>query len=174
MRNAFLVIAASVLGSVPAWAIDVKTDYDHYANFEHYQTFSWKSPGSTSGRGSFDNSLLDDRLRRAIGAQLIAKHMQESDRTPDVYIVYHAAAQERNEWVGSPYGWHRRFGPGGWVSRYLQGNFVIDMVDAKTNRLIWHAIASDTGSNSIDLESEKNIAKIAEKAFKHYPPAQKG
>jgi hypothetical protein len=43
-------------------------------------------------------------------------------------------------------------------------------MDARTNRLIWRAIETDTGSNVLDVQSAKKVDKMAADAFKHFPP----
>jgi uncharacterized protein DUF4136 len=55
-------------------------------------------------------------------------------------------------------------------NRYVKGTTVIDIMDARTNRLIWRAIETDTGSNVLDVQSAKKVDKMAADAFKHFPP----
>ena len=38
---------------------EIRTDYDHHANFENYHTFSW-------GRVKTKNPLWQDRVKRAV------------------------------------------------------------------------------------------------------------
>jgi hypothetical protein len=43
-----------------------KTDYDHAADFSRYKTYSWLKVEA-------ENSLWQDRIRKAVDAQLTAK-----------------------------------------------------------------------------------------------------
>src|SRR5690349_25081212 len=50
-----------------AWA-NISTDYDHKASFQNYKTYSW-------GKIESSDSLWDQRIRDAVGAQLALKGM---------------------------------------------------------------------------------------------------
>lgn len=179
MQRKALMILAAFAGS--ALAQEVHVDYDHAANFGAYHTFAWRpSHAAAKANGIVDNTLLEQRLERAVDAQLAGKGFTEVKSGPDVYFEYHAGARDRVErhvfpgaW-GPGWGWRR--GPYYWGgadvvnSRYTEGTIVIDMVDAHTNQLLWRAYAHDTGNNPMDANSEKHLKKIAEKAFHEFPP----
>jgi uncharacterized protein DUF4136 len=54
----------AVLGA--AFAQQVKTDFDHQANFSQYKTYSWQEVKPA-------NSLWDARIKTAVDAQLAGK-----------------------------------------------------------------------------------------------------
>jgi uncharacterized protein DUF4136 len=173
-RNSLTVILAGcLLLMLPAGAFaTAKTDYDHSIKFEKYQTYAWKTH-ARPGNGIVNNSIVATRLENAVNEQLMKKGMREDDRNPDVYIVAHLGARNVSDIQYMPaYGWRHW----GWtgsdvlVNRYVKGTTVIDIVDARTNRLIWRAIETDTGSNVLDVQSAKKVDKMAADAFKHFPP----
>jgi len=173
-RKSFtVVLACSVFLMLTAGAFaSTKTDYDHSINFEKYQTFAWKN-SVRPGNGIVNNSIVESRLQNAVNGQLIKKGMREDDRNPDVYIVAHVGAKSVSDIEYMPaYGWRhwRWMGPDVFVNRYVQGTTVIDIVDARTNQLVWRSIETDTGSNVLDVQSEKKVDKMAADAFKHFPP----
>jgi Domain of unknown function (DUF4136) len=164
---AFLTLAVS------AFAVTAKTDYDHSVNFEKYGTFAWKNYGMRSN-GIINNSIVASRIQYAVNEQLTKKGLREDDRNPDVYVVAHIGAKNMADFEYMPGvgGWRhwRWMGPDVFVNRYVQGTTIIDLVDAKTNELVWRAIATDEGSNVLDVQSPKKIEKMAADAFKHFPP----
>src|SRR5262245_1945325 len=173
-RKSFtVVLACCVFLTLTAGAFaSTKTDYDHSINFEKYQTFAWKNY-ARPGNGIVNNSIVASRLQNAVDEQLMKKGMREDDRNPDVYIVVHLSAKNMSDIEYIPaYGWRHWgwMGPDVFVNRYVEGTTVIDIVDAKTNQLVWRAIATDTGSNVLDVQSEKKVDKMAADAFKHFPP----
>ena len=171
-----LAFGGFVLLLAPIAFAGVKTDFDHSVDFKHYQTFAWKAARPNPPNGMINNSLVDARIRGAVNQQLTKKGMREDLQKPDVYLVYHVDARSRREINYFPFGgWRwRRWGAWGgdniFVSRYLQGNLVIDMIDAHTNRLVWRAYGTDSGSYLSDVQSAKNVGKIVANAFKHFPP----
>ena len=94
------------------------------------------------------------RIRRISSLAKLPKNMTNIEYMPGIGGWRH-------------WGWMR---PEAFVDRYVEGRTIIDIVDAKTNHLVWRAIATDTGSNVLDVESSKNVEKMAADAFKHFPP----
>src|SRR5262245_5520291 len=161
----FLTLTAGAFAST-------KTDYDHSVNFEKYQTFAWKIYGMPAD-GIVNNSIVASRIQNAVDEQLMKKGMREDDRNPDVYGVAHLGEKKVADIEYMPaYGWRhwRWMGPDVFVNRYVQGTTILDIVDARTNQLVWRAIETDTGSNVLDVQSAKKVDKMAADAFKHFPP----
>src|ERR1700745_4458860 len=61
-------------------AQQIKTDFDHQANFSQYKTYSWQTIKPA-------NSLWDARIKSAVEAQLAAKGWTRVDSGGDVAIV---------------------------------------------------------------------------------------
>ena len=61
---AYALFFVAMLGA--AFAQQVKTDFDHQANFSQYKTYSWQEIKPA-------NSLWDARIKSAVDAQLAAK-----------------------------------------------------------------------------------------------------
>ena len=156
-----------------ALAQQVKTDFDHQANFSQYKTYSWQEIKPA-------NSLWDARIKNAVDAQLAAKGWTQVDSGGDVAIVAIKTTQtERSlqtfyDGFGGGWGW-RRFGGGGMGEAttteqdYKEGTLVVDMYDAKTKQLVWRGSAEDTLSNKA-AKNEKNLDKGVAKMFKKFPP----
>ena len=161
----FLALAAV------AWA-GVKTDYDRSARFGEYHTFAWKA-GTAEPTGLADNSLVQDRVQGAVSRELVNKGLRENDRKPDVYLSYIFSAQERSDVEPGWWGWHRGWYSPGDVYRYTEGTLRVDMVDAKTNQLVWRAYGTNTGNDPVDVQSQKKIDKLVSSAFKNFPPEVK-
>ena len=166
-----LIWCAPVLMIAQAAIASVKTDYDHSVHFSQYHTYQWKLM-EAPGQGVVNNSITVDRIKNAIAQQLTRKGIEETNRNPDVYLIYHLNASNRVEFFPGYYGWGWRrgwWGPG-YAEHFAAGTLTIDMVDAHTNRLVWRAYCGDTAPNVIDFQSEKNIHKMVSAAFKQYPP----
>src|SRR5467141_4322024 len=94
-----------------AFAQQIKTDFDHQANFSQYKTYSWQEIKPA-------NSLWDARIKNAVDAQLTAKGWTQVDSGGDVAIVAIKTAQTQRslqtfyDGFGGGWGW-RRFGGGG-------------------------------------------------------------
>jgi hypothetical protein len=168
----FLLIGM-ILFAGKASAQQVKTDYDHGANFAQYKTYSWEQVKTK-------DPLDVDRIKSSVNAALAAKGWTQVASGGDISIV--AMEITRNQQTlntfydgfGGGWGW-RRFGGGGFseatttTETYQVGTVVVDLFDAKTKQLIWRGTESDTLSNNSD-KNIKNLDKGVDKMFKHFPP----
>jgi uncharacterized protein DUF4136 len=166
------VCAMFILAVVAAtFAQQVKTDFDHQANFTKYKTYSWQEIKPT-------NSLWDARIKSAVDAQLAAKGWTQVDSGGDVAIVAIKTTQTQRTlqtfYDGMGGGWRwRGFGGMGEATTteqdYKEGTLVVDMYDASTKQLIWRGSAEDTLSDK-EAKNEKNLDKGVAKMFKGFPP----
>ena len=155
-----------------ALAQQVKTDFDHQANFSQYKTYSWQEIKPA-------NSLWDARIQRAVDAQLAAKGWTKVESGGDVAVVAIATSHTEKTlqtfYDGMGGGWRwRGFGGMGEATTteqdYKEGTLVVDLYDAKTKQLIWRGSSEDTVSNNAQ-KNEKNLDKGVAKMFKKFPPA---
>jgi hypothetical protein len=165
----YTLFFAAMLGS--AFAQQVKSDFDHQANFSRYKTYSWQEVKPP-------NSLWDSRIKSAVDAQLAAKGWTQVDSGGDVAIVAIATSHTERTlqtfYDGMGGGWRwRGFGGMGEATTteqdYKEGTLLVDLYDAKTKQLIWRGSAEDTVSNNAD-KNEKNLNKGVAKMFKKFPP----
>jgi len=164
----FLLASAALAG--------VRTDYDHSARFSQYHTFAWKASGARPNQW-VDNSLMQGRVQDAVNRQLFRKGMREDNKTPDVYMSYRFNARDMRYvpgWRGGGWGRWGWYGRDAYLDRYTEGRLMINMVDAKTNRMVWQAYCTNTGNDPLDVRSAKKVEKLVADAFKHFPPAEKG
>src|SRR6266478_2846296 len=161
LHNKMLVSIATFFVFVAAsFAEQVKTDYDHSANFGQYKTYSWEKVQTK-------DPLMVDRIKDAVNSALTGKGWTQVDSGGDVSVV--AMEITKNQQILNTFydgfggGWgFRRFGGGGFgestttTETYRVGTLVVDLFDTKTKELIWRGNASDTLSNN----SDKNIKNL--------------
>jgi hypothetical protein len=150
---------------------DVKTDYDHNANFGQYKTYSWEKVQT-------QDPLLVDRIKEAVNEALTAKGWTLVNSGGDVSVV--AIETTKNQqtlntfYDGMGGGW--RWGGFGdattTTETYKVGTLVVDLFDTKTKHLIWRGSASDTLSSNSE-KNTKNLDKEVKKMFAHFPPEAK-
>src|SRR5713101_3441466 len=159
-----------VLATV-SFAQRVKTDYDHNANFGQYKTYSWEKVQTK-------DPLVVDRIKSAVNSALAEKGLTQvpSGGDVEVFAIETTQNQQTLDTFYNAFGGGRRWGGfGGFgdatttVETYKVGSLVIDLFDAKTEKLIWRSSSSDTLSDNAD-KNTKNLDKGVNKMFKHFPP----
>lgn len=164
-------IAMFFVLTAASFAEQVKTDYDHNANFGQYKTYSWEKVQTK-------DPLLVDRIKSAVNASLAAKGWTQVDSGGDVSViameVTHKQQTLNTFYDGFGGGW--RWGGFGdattTTETYKVGTLVVDLFDTNTKNLIWRGSASDTLSNNAN-KNTKNLDKEVQKLFEHFPPAAK-
>jgi hypothetical protein len=164
------LLALAILGSV-AVAQDVKTDYDHHANFSQYHTYYWEKVQTT-------DPLWQSRIQDAVDQELQAKGWQRVGSGADVALTAVGSAHNQRE--------YQTFynGMGGWrwggfgetttqVENYPVGTLVLDMYDTHNKQLIWRGAAQQSLSDKPD-KNERKLEKAVDKMLEHFPPQDKG
>src|ERR1700728_3859232 len=133
------LIGIALLCATPAFAQQVKSDYDRSADFSQYKTYSWEQVQT-------QNPLWVDRIKEAVNSALAAKGWTQVESGGDVAVVAIETTQKEQTlntfYDGFGGGWRLR-GFGGFgdstttVDTYRVGTLVVDLFDAGTKKLIW-------------------------------------
>src|ERR1700704_1282426 len=165
-------IGLALVLATASFAQHVKTDYDHSANFGQYKTYSWEKVQTK-------DPLLVDRIKSAVNSALATKGLTEvpSGGDVEIFTIETTQNQQTLDTFYNGFGGGRRWGGfGGFgdatttVDTYKVGTLVVDLFDAKTDKLIWRSSSTDTLSNNAD-KNTKNLGKGVNKMFQHFPPA---
>jgi hypothetical protein len=172
MKTRFITSAAVTLAGLGIlMAADVKTDYDHAADFGAYRTYSWL-------RVEAGDSLWSDRIRQAVSEQLGTKGLTPQESGGDLSIAAMGRTREEQSYstfyngIGGGWFW-RGFGGPGMATTTVQetpvGTLTVDMFDAKTKKLVWRGTSTESLSNKPDKNTKKLDEAVAN-MFKKFPP----
>lgn len=153
--------------------VRVATDYDRQANFTNYNTFAFFRPGIDKAEIS---DLDKKRILRVIETELMAKSMTKSEN-PELLVSIFTKERERVDVYNNNFGYGWGWNPwyyggyfGNTVSRSTEGSLYIDLIDAKTNDLVWQGIGTaDLITTNIDKKEER-IREIVREILEQYPP----
>ena len=172
-----LCFVAATLGC--SQMVEVKQDFDHYADFESFTTYDWlPQPAEESsmegGEGSAERRNVHSFLEKAIAKELAGKGFVETVDNPDIFVVYYLGMKDKmgqadfnldysQEFKNSDV-WHM----GGAV-------VVVELVKRDTDHLVWRGQAH--GAVNVDPTPEmveKNVNRAIAKLFEQYPPETLG
>jgi hypothetical protein len=178
MKSSIGFIAVTVLLLAGCSSVSVNYDYDHDADFRAFTSYDWMQ-GPTVAVGDARaaqtrNTLLDQRIRKAVDGQLVDRGLKQR-ANPDLLVVYHIGVEDKinvTDWgytYGSYYwGWGGRAVD---VYQYQEGTLIIDLINAKTEMLVWRGWATKTlEDNPSPEKAEYTINSVVEKIFRDYPP----
>ena len=165
MKHAFFLVA-SVLLLAGCSSVSVSRDYDASADFSKLKTFAWQhAVQPESGSPRIDNDLMDERIRRAVDAELAGKGFQlvakeEADFLVAYYVEYKQRISGSSVSMSAGRGSYGRYGGVGYnttVSEYDEGYLTIDIIDPASDRNIWRGVGRRT---TYEGSSPKKMTKI--------------
>lgn len=166
-----LLLASATLGLTSCSPFQVQSDYSETANFNTYKTYKLRVDDLKL------NDLDKDRVLNEVSKQLQAKGLQ-SGENPDLIVNVKANHKKINDVQSTRpfgmYGWGGPFGWGvgmnrTWNTNYNQGALILDLIDARTQKLVWQGIGSGISVDSPKAK-QRQIPEIVAEIMANYPP----
>jgi Domain of unknown function (DUF4136) len=186
MKNGLRLLLAGTLllgSSLVARADNVRTDYNHQANFSQYHTYCW-------GKVQTTDPFFASRIQQAVDKQLQSKGWQLTTTGCSVTVFatdnLHNQKETQTMYDGLGGGWGGGWGWGGWgwrggwadpgfgtatttTTNQPVSNLVIDLFDASNKSLLWRGLATANLSNNASRNTNSLNNDVA-KMFKGFPP----
>lgn len=181
MRRTFVALLLAGTAACGG-GMSIHTDYDplEMPRFGTWKSYTWLlHPGGQDARAY--GKRVAPLVPPAVDAALAGKGYQRADTNPDFRIGWHAGVADQldvNE-INSYYGynWGRWFPGGGvayatgYISEYAEGTLIIDVVDAKSNDLVWRGRAGTALKKlKTDAEIQKAVTQAVTKILAEFPP----
>ena len=167
------VAAAAVSGC--AMPISAAAHVDHTRDFSVYRTFAWgPADALPTGDPRLDGDpLFKDRMQGAIEIQLRTRGLVLVDaREPDLLVHYHATINQRIDVnsIDIAYGYCPE-GCEPHYTKYEGGTLVLDVIDYRTQALIWRGWARTdfAGALTDGARMVEIITQSAAKMLQHFP-----
>lgn len=170
-RYILLLLASATLGLTSCSPFQVKSDYAETANFNMYKTYKLRIDDLKL------NDIDKDRVLNEVSKQLQTKGLQSSNN-PDLIVNVKANHKKIQDIQSSrPYGMYGWGGPYGWgvgmsrtwTQNYNRGALTVDMIDAKSQKLVWQGVGSGISVDS-PKSKQKQIPEIVNEIMANYPP----
>ncbi|MCE9685225.1 DUF4136 domain-containing protein [Shewanella sp. AS16] len=178
-----LLLAVAVLALSACSSTKTSWDYDPGVNFTQYKTYAWVAKQMDGASYQLDG-LMDERVRDAMNAELAMKGFKQVDMAnADVLVNYLTKIDKKIDvdTFSSNFGYNPYYGPAwGWgagmqtqtsVREYEVGTLILDIVDHKTNKLVWRGSLADTVRNKKSPQEKVQIINAAVASImQNYPP----
>lgn len=168
--------AAMVLGllagalTLACSTMTVQTDYDHTINWSQFHTFQIAE--GTKDPVTFTQKRIED----GITTQLTSKGWQAVTSNPDIVVYTHVVLSHEKQWNATStggFGYRGWGGMGGGMATATQttipiGTLIVDMVNPKTNEMVWRGTAQDQVSGT--GADKGQVDQAMQKLFANFPP----
>lgn len=169
-KYVFSILIAAALGLSSCSPFNVRTDYAETADFNTYKTYKLRIDDLKL------NDIDQDRVLNEVSKQLQMKGMTVSEN-PDMIVnvkASHKKVTDVNSGINTRFGWGGPYGFGigmgrTWTSDYNKGALTLDLIDAKTQKLIWQGVGNGISVDSPNAK-QKQIPQIVAEIMEKYPP----
>lgn len=170
----------------------VSTDKTAKVDLSKYDTFAFLPMLSDSTNPSAYNYEAESQFMDQIGEELRQLGYQTNVENPDLLVYAQAQFQQEEELEADPiYNTYDYYTPGYYPAfdypyyysdyttinnvvgydidevDYGQGTMVVDIIDAKTNEIVWRGVARDEAYSVAEVKD--NLSAYAEEIFDDYP-----
>ena len=163
------IALVSVLTLTGCAATSVNSYLASNADVSRYHTYDWAAADRfETGDPRLDNNpFFQERVEQAVEVQLAARGFERVKSSPELVLHYHANIQQRvnANHADEKYGYCTECTP--YV--YDAGTLVIDLVDARTQKLVWRGWAEGSVDGAIDNQQameariDRAVARILTK-----------
>jgi len=176
LKRFFVLAVALELMSVPARAQSVDVDYDKTANFRAFKTYAL----GTIKMSDDASPLMVQRTVSALEGQMSAIGFRKVESNPDLIVEIQSSSREELSyttwgdfspywggaypyWGGVAYPfWHAGGFSGVDVQTILIRTLIVDMVDARTEKVVLRGTAEDRVSHKAKKNERKAYEAVAE------------
>jgi cytolysin (calcineurin-like family phosphatase) len=179
-----IVLALALMFAVGSSTVLASTRSDYTKSFplRTLKTFAFKDQHRISRDPLANNDIWGGDIRDTIRKDLAGHgYVEAVNGRPDFYVAFYVGLQDRYDVNAIGYGLpviHRRgwWGwPGGydvWSVPYTESTLIIDVIDAKTNQLVWRGYDTDTLNSgnpekTLDSAVDHIVSRLAHDTGKH-------
>lgn len=190
-RVGFLLALCTTVAACSS--VQVRIRYDRRASFAAYRSFDWVPRPEDSNPAADVVPGFRQRVMAAVETSLAKKGVQRvsAGASPDFHVVYYTHMKfETHQWVstwGYPYGsaygprsygawgysanpWFTSMGPNVSVEQWQVGVIVIDLVDAKSRKLVWRGWGQGLSDPNAP---DKELLEVVRAIIARFPPSAK-
>jgi hypothetical protein len=171
------VVAAGALAVTGCATMNVSSHVERGLDFAQYHTYNWGPADAlpTQDPRLDKDPFFHDHMQGAVEKRLAAKGLTLSTSgRPDLLLHYHANVTQRLDVnrLDQPYGYCSSEGCPGGVTEYEAGTIVLDIVDARTNRVIWRGWAQENLERVLDNRDRmaRDIDEAVTRMLNRLPP----
>jgi hypothetical protein len=164
-----LAIFALACAVSPMVAQKARVDFDHAADFSHYQTYRWAAPPAADSL----NQLMQLRVIGFVEEALAARRLRRVETGGDLLINFQMDVRQEEvltTFADPGFGW----GWGGEIATTTAqvinlGTLTVDVVDSHRNRLVFQGV-STAPISSKPAHNTRRLAKAVNEIFEKYTP----
>jgi hypothetical protein len=165
------IVAVGALALSACATTGISSYAEHGTNVGQYRTYTWGPANvQTTGDPRLDNNrFFQERVEAAVESQLNARGFEKAPEAPDLLVRYYASVEQQLNADGAdrPYVACEDCRP----FVFDAGTIVVDLIDARTRRLVWRGWAEGSIDGVIDNQAwmEKRVDEAVARILERLP-----
>lgn len=178
-KHLFITLFILFLTAACSVSPTIRSNYNQAIDFNQYKTFGFFQPLDTDSRYE---SLTSQYLKQATVIEMTRRGFVLSKNKPDLLINFHRYIENKqyiNEIPVTGYGGYHEYrghvyydygmSYRTYIDNYQEGRLSIDIVDSRSNRVIWQAEAVGRVSNQERDNLQATLQKTVSQMFTQFP-----
>lgn len=181
MKSKHIIITLCILFLTTACSVSptIRSNFNQAADFSQYKTFGFFQPLDTDTRYE---SLTSQYLKQATVVQMTRRGFILSKNKPDLLINFRREIQNKQHIDEIPitgYGGYHQYrgnvyydswvGYRPYVNNYQESKLTIDLVDSKSNKVIWQGEAVGRVNEEQRANLQATLQKTVSQMFAQFP-----
>lgn len=165
------IVAAAALAAAGCATLIVSSHVERGITFTDYVTYDWGPPDNLPvGDPRLDNNpFFNDHLQGAIEKGLAARGYERVDTgvEPQLLLHYHASVNQRVDVYKADHPYGYCYGDcEARIVEFEEGTLVLDIVDARTKKVIWRGWAQDAmdgvinNQDRLDRKVDESVVRM--------------
>jgi hypothetical protein len=182
MKTTALVLGMTLIAGTGSAFASTHSDFTESFHLQTLKTFEFKDQRRISRDLLANNDIWANDVKDAIRRDLTEHgYVEAVNGHPDFYVAFYVGLKDRYDVNAIGYGlpvFHRRgwWGwPGGydaWAVPYTQSSLIVDVIDARTNQLVWRGYDTDTlndgkPAKTLDAAVDHVVSRLVHDEKKH-------
>jgi hypothetical protein len=165
------IVALGALALTACATTGINSYVERGTDVGQYRTYTWGPANvQTTGDPRLDNNrFFQERVEAAVESQLNARGFEKTTEAPDLLVRYYASVEQQVNADGAdrPYVACEDCRP----FVFDAGTIVVDLIDARTHRLVWRGWAEGSIDGVIDNQAwmEKRVDEAVARILERLP-----
>jgi hypothetical protein len=153
----------------------VHTTADNDYDVRLFSTYNWMTMPDMERENNplYYNEMNDKYITAAVDRNLSGKNFQRLDEPSELVLHYHVVERSVTVDREDPFFHHNApwMQPEPVHENYTEGTLIIDIMERKSNSLVWRGLATGIFNSAQPYLSKKDIDSAIDEIFKGFPTA---
>lgn len=173
MKTITFVFLLFALGCSQKFQVHTTADTDYDVRL--FSTYNWFPMKDIEYRNNplYYNEMNDKYIQAAVDRNLSDKNFRKVEEPAELVIHYHIVERSMTISREDPFFYHHAqwMGQEPVYEDYTEGTLIIDIMERKSNALVWRGLANGVFNTAQPYLSKKDIDAAIDQIFKDFPTA---